>query len=101
MAGSNSNAIQGKTDFQVLDEVLGTGDLAAAFRTFAKLQQAVLDAWVTSGQPADIEHPVIRDFDAIADGLNANDLTATRTAFAQLKQDIDAIERARLEREAA
>ena len=91
---------QPKSGFQILDEVLKSDDLAAVIRAFSALQQAVQNAWIASGNQPDANHPVIRDFDAMADSLNGGYLAATRNAFARLKQDVDAIAEARL-REAA
>ena len=80
-----------------LEQALNSGDIAQVRKTFAALQQAVQDAWIESGDVPALSHPVIQDFDSLADSLNADDLAGTVLAFAQLKQQLEMICQAQLE----
>ena len=80
-----------KSGMKVLEQALTSGDIAQARQTFAALQQAVQDAWIESGEQPALSHPVIQDFDSMADSLNADDLTGALWAFAQLKVQLEAI----------
>ena len=86
---------QVKNDFQQLGQALQSGDLNAAQQAFAALQQLIPNlssgSQAQNGQQGSSQNPLLADLNAIGKALQSGDLSAAKSAFAKLQQDVQSV----------
>ena len=75
--------LQGRVDFTLLAEALGSGDLVAAQEAFADLQNL--------RQSLSSRIPIQNDFAALGKALASNDLFQAQTDLSQLMSDVKSV----------
>ncbi len=86
---------QVKYDYQLLGQALQSGDLNAAQQAFAALQQLIPNlssgSQAQNGQQGSSQNPLLGDLNAIGKALQSGDLSAAKSAFAKLQQDVQSV----------
>ena len=94
-SNSQTKFRQVTNDFQQLGQALQSGDLNAAKQAFAALQQFVPNlssaSQAQNGQQGSSQNPLLADLSAIGKALQSGDLSAAKSAFAKLKQDVQSV----------
>ena len=86
---------QVKNDYQLLGQALQSGDLNAAQQAFAALQQLIPNlssgSQAQNGQQGSSQNPLLTDLNTIGKALQSGDLSAAKSAFAKLQQDVQSV----------
>jgi hypothetical protein len=94
-ANGQNNLKKFRQDFQDLASALQSGDLSAAQKTFADLQQLLPNPsagnQTSTGQPGNGQNPFAADFSALDQALKSGDLSKAQDAFAKMQQDMQSV----------